>query len=397
MSAYKKIRAGAVTVPVYRNRHQSTKSGYVFTVSYYSSGKRKQRQFANETDALSEAKLIAQRMAAGKIEAADFTGADREELLSARRLSGDVPLLAALKEYVDAKEVTGGHVLVAARHWADTHNRGFKPCRLTDAVDEYIKVKTASGKNVGKNHASRFADMKSELGECHLHELTTSALNEWLSKRSNPWTRQTYRKRIVALFRWAQGYGYLPKNGKTAAEWTETAETPRAREGIMTPADFARLLTLVRDKALADLPALVLSCFCGMRRAEVHSQKWSDIHEGRGFLYVSSTKKGTPSYRTVPLCPAALAWLALCKDRGEFVSTGVPVDRIRKLGLAAKLVIPKNAFRHSFVSYRVAQLQDRRQPALEAGHTEAMLTKHYKENAQQSDGLAWFSIMPSDP
>jgi integrase len=131
-----------------------------------------------------------------------------------------------------------------------------------------------------------------------------------------------------------------------------------------------------------------------MRRKEVHSQNWEDVHLDRGFVTVSNAKKGTFSYRRIPLCAAATAWLSEFKQPKGSMCEGLAIDRIRKLGREKGLDLKDNALRHSFVSYRVEILQNRHQVALEAGHSEATLTKHYRENVDRNDAQAWFGVMP---
>ena len=53
-----------------------------------------------------------------------------------------------------------------------------------------------------------------------------------------------------------------------------------------------------------------------------------------------------------------------------------------------------NALRHSFISYRVAAIQNLNQVALEAGNSTAMIFKHYRELVTPDEAKEWFSITP---
>jgi hypothetical protein len=53
-----------------------------------------------------------------------------------------------------------------------------------------------------------------------------------------------------------------------------------------------------------------------------------------------------------------------------------------------------NALRHSFISYRVAALQNVAQVALEAGNSPGMIFAHYRELVTPDDAKKWFSIVP---
>jgi integrase len=392
--AFKTIKSGSVKIPIYRNKHPHAAGGWVFTASYYIDGRRRQKQGTSLDAIEAEAKRIAGNLSAGKAEAAEFSTNDREELLAARRICGDVPLLATLHEIKLAKELTGNNLLVAARAWADSANRNFKPRLTKDVIDEYLDLKTRGGSGIAKSHASAFRNIRCELGDRYIHELEAAELDRYLQMRPDPWTAMTYRKRIVAVSRWAQRYGYVPRNGQTAAECTQLPSTPEAKIGIMTPDCFRRLLRLVSEKSSRDVPALILAGMCGLRRNEVHSQLWEHINLDEKILTVSSAKKGTFSYRRVPLCDAAVAWLRGFAGRDGRVCEGLSIDRIRKLGREAGLELKDNALRHSFVSYRVEQVKSRGQVALEAGHSEDILTKHYREIVSPTDAAAWFGVLP---
>jgi hypothetical protein len=62
--------------------------------------------------------LKAAQLNAGRIEGADMTRTDRDELQAAREAVGDVPLLAAIAEWRKARELTAGNLLPAAEAWA---------------------------------------------------------------------------------------------------------------------------------------------------------------------------------------------------------------------------------------------------------------------------------------
>ncbi len=55
----------------------------------------------------------------------------------------------------------------------------------------------------------------------------------------------------------------------------------------------------------------------------------------------------------------------------------------------------KNALRHSYISYRVAEVQDVPKVALEAGNSGQMIFQHYRELVQAKDAKEWFGIFPN--
>ena len=61
----------------------------------------------------------------------------------------------------------------------------------------------------------------------------------------------------------------------------------------------------------------------------------------------------------------------------------------------AKITWKQNALRHSFISYRLAEVKDQNLVALEAGKSPKMIHKHYRELATPEQARSWFAIEPS--
>lgn len=55
----------------------------------------------------------------------------------------------------------------------------------------------------------------------------------------------------------------------------------------------------------------------------------------------------------------------------------------------------KNALRHSFISYRVAETQNVNQTALECGNSPAIIFKNYRELVREAEAKKWFAIEPN--
>lgn len=55
---------------------------------------------------------------------------------------------------------------------------------------------------------------------------------------------------------------------------------------------------------------------------------------------------------------------------------------------------PHNATRHSFCSYHLAHFRKPSETAMEAGHSEAMLFKHYREVVTREAAAAYWAVLP---
>jgi integrase len=357
---------------------------------------RKLRKFADANEAFREARIKVEQLAHGKVEASEMGAADRDELQAARRIvkARNVPLLAAIQEWDRARQLSGDSLIPACESWAARGGHPRKRLKLDEVVDRFLKAKTEAGVHTAENHGPIFDDIKKEFADFYFDTITTPQLNTWLENRAHPVTRNTFRKHTISLWRWAQKQGFVSKELKTEAEQTDRATEPPNAIGIITPATFRRLLAFIRSEHPEYIAPLALAGFCGLRRNEIHHQKWSDIELDRKFVRVSAAKKGTPSRRLVPLCDTAVKWLRLAYGSPGDVCENLSMDRIRDIGRTAKFVLPENCFRHTFISARVVVTGSVAQTSLEAGNSPQMVHTHYLELMTKEDGEAWFASAP---
>lgn len=404
------IRRGSVVTRVYRierkekpkekrkkGTRQKRKIREVFTAAWHLGGQRQTRQFRDYSTAYAEATLKAEQLAAGKVNAAaSLTGEDGAALVEARRLCGSVPLFSALKEWKRACDLTGGHIIAAAEAWKARNVGKIARKRVDTVVDEFCRSKTAAGFNIAHDHSSILNSIKADLGAEFIDGVSAQKLDAWLAKRENPASRNTYRKQIVSLWRWAQKRGYLPRDTKTEPEQTERAREEAPEIGIINASIWANLLELVRATDPDLIAVATVAGFCGLRRSEIHAQKWEDVNLEEKFLRVSYAKRGTPARRLVPLCDAAVEWLMLCSDRAGAIGPSFGLDHLRKLAREAKpkIDLPENCFRHSWVSHRVAATGNVSETALEAGNSPQIVHRHYRELVTKTEGAKWFAVRP---
>lgn len=391
----KTVKVGSASTRVFRIKHHGNKSGFAFVVSWYSGGRRLRAKFADSEKALKEAKLRAEQINAGHVDATNVSKADRDELHAARQLAGDTPLLAAMQEWLRARELTAGNIIPAAEAWSSRNSTAHDRAKVSDVVKRYLAAKKAAGIETEKNHGHIFDDMKRDFGEQIIDTITARELDKWIARWESPGTRDTFRKWTVALWRWAQAQNYLSREIKTEAERTQPIRKDDMVVGIIGAPTYAKLLTHFRAHHPDYLPALVLAGFCGLRRSEIHAQKWEDINLETGNLRVTKAKRGTPSRRLVPIHPSALEWLLLAADRTEWVCGNLAIDRIRDIAGKAKYDLPENCFRHSFISHRVAMTGNIPETSFIAGNSPDMIRRHYLELVTKAEGEQWFSITPS--
>lgn len=403
----KTIKVGHASVKVYRNAHHGTASKTIYVMAWNTPTGRKREKFALESKALAEARTKASQLSAGRVEGASMTTGDRDELAAARQITSGVPLLAALEEWAKGRALTGGNILAACEGWAARNGRSHTRVKVAVAVREYLKAKTSAGKKVEIYHGSTFDKVIADLGEFFIDSVSSKQIDAWLAQWDNAVTRNTYRRRLVAVWRWSQRKGYLSRDTRTEAELADTAHEAAPTIGIINVATWRSLLAFIRDAHPELLPALVVAGFCGLRRSEVHAQTWEDISLERKNLRVTQGKRGTPARRMVPLCDAAVEWLMLCeKKKGSICpmvkgrkkeQPSLAMDGIRRIAADAEpvIVLPENCFRHSYISHAVAESGDIPRVSLNAGNSPKEINRHYRELVSEDEGKAWFAVRPT--
>src|ERR1035441_3992548 len=171
-------------------------------------------------------------------------------------------------------------------------------------------------------------------------------------------------------------------------------ELPRAPAtapiGVHTPDQVRQVLDTARRADLDVCRVLAVRYFAGVRSAEAHRLRESDLKLDQGFLEVPASKSKTRSRRLVTIQPNLKAWLAL---GGELRAVGDMT--IRKVIKLSKVDWVHNATRHSFVSYHLAEFENAGKTALEAGHSETMPFAHYRALVTPAAAKEYWAILPA--
>lgn len=142
------------------------------------------------------------------------------------------------------------------------------------------------------------------------------------------------------------------------------------------------------------IPYMAIGAFTGLRSAEISRLDWSAIDFDSGYIKVSGEITKTQQRRLVPILPNLRAWLLPHKKDSGPVTFFTFRKGIRRCAKAAGVAWKSNALRHSFGSYRIAEVQDAAKVSLEMGNSPAMLFKHYRELVTPAQAQEWFSILP---
>jgi integrase len=221
-----------------------------------------------------------------------------------------------------------------------------------------------------------------------IDQVKAPEIEKWI--RVHDWAPRTakgYLDSVKTLFGFAVKRGYLDRNPALGVELPRGKAT--APIGVHTPDQVKLVLDTARRADLDVCRVLAVRYFAGLRSAEAHRIRESDLKLDQGFLEVPASKSKTRSRRLVTLQPNLRAWLAL---GGELRAVGDMT--IRKVIRLSKVQWVHNATRHSFVSYHLAKWENAAKTALEAGHSETMLFSHYRALVTPQAAAAFWAIEP---
>ena len=392
------IKRGSCAAKIYRDRKPT---GTYYRVAYHIGGKRYRLNFADLGQAKAEAEAQAAKLARGDVDAALMTGKDRlvyGRALEALRETG-TPLDAAAYEYGEARKLLGGASLMdAARFYERHHSRDIVDKAVADAVDEMIAAKKAKG--VSRDY---LADLRCRLGvfkaacHCEVNSLAPADIERFFGglRHLAPRSYNNYLGILRVFFGFAQKQRWLSKEAELLAGVEKRKEQMLPVE-IYTARELAELF----DQANAELaPCLALAAFAGLRTQEILRLEWSDVDRRPGFIEVGAHKAKTAMRRLVPIADNLTQWLGSVPRSGSHIwphKRSRFFEALSRTAQAAKIKLKRNALRHSFISYRLAEIQDVNRVALEAGNSPQMIFRHYRELATPEQARRWFAIAPTE-
>ena len=121
-----------------------------------------------------------------------------------------------------------------------------------------------------------------------------------------PRTRNNLRGSIAALFGFAKGRKYLPKD-HDELEAVPVAKDAGGEIEIFTPGEMAELLAVATPEVV---PFLAIGAFAGVRHAELQRLDWANVKREGDLIEIRAGKAKTASRRVIPILPNLRAWLA---------------------------------------------------------------------------------------
>ena len=408
------IRNGSVILKIYRVENKGRES---FTLSYHAAGKRVLKMFASLDEAVAEGKAKATTLANGELDALHLRAEDARVYVYCAQMatSTGIPLDLLVKDAVEAVKVVDGKVslLEMAKEFKRRKMHELPDKMLPVAVDEMIETRTKDGTGDAYVRVLKvYLNQLKESFNCQLRAVTTGQLADYLRNQDvSSRSKNNARATIGAFFKFCKERGWLPRDH----EGIELVPKFKEKPTDITIYSLWEVTQFLNHSRPEMVPFLAIGAFAGLRSAEIERLDWSEVHLADKFIEIKAAKAKTASRRIVPISANLAKWL---KDHAKDEGRVVPFDNVNKqigwlvedtnLALkeaaekdgkdpekAKKVKWKKNALRHSFISYRVAETQDVAKVALEAGNSPQIIFQHYRELVQPKEAKAWFGIKPA--
>lgn len=354
----------------------------------------KYRVFSTKEEAAAAAEQKLQKLATGTATLDDLTPDRRRWLEEIHRSVGEIDEPRVL-EFIRAMHRSGEITGAVAR---------FMASKISKAGEETPHLATARGvlESVAKHFHGR------NVSDIHHPDLA-----DWFNARtaSLGWKRKKdIRSTLIQFWRWARREGIAGPDATTAAERLPEIGGQHGERAILTPEQFHQLADLISPEFR---PWLVLGCFAGLRPEEIapgHCRKSTkrglrceEINFQFGVIHVAPETSKVDFPRVIPMSDALRAWLdwaGISEGMNGPVCLKNPT-RSGELSRLGKLVFggkwSKDICRHSYGSYRNAQLRTLARVAEEMGTSVTMLQRHYHNPQPEALGNQWFAMRPGVP
>ena len=410
------VAVGGVTAKIYR----SDTGGYVsWLVRYYVDGKAKSLRATTLKEARSKAKDALKGVSSGAAHVEALTPKETATVAAAvaKLRQVGVPLMEAVSDFVAARRVVpakwsvadAARGFVAYKAKEEREQAGPEPVKFRDAVAKFHERNERRGLSEGYKNDCRkhLKALGKTLDDAIIQTVRQPELTACLDAATNGGARRfnNLRCTLNALFGFCQKEGILPRDRTHEAALVEKKETRDSGEiSIYTPEEMRVILAKIADDLL---PCVLLGGLAGLRVSEIHRLRWEHVRLDAGVITLDKAFTKTKRRRVVPICAALRSWIE--RIWGEEKLTGplyaMPYktfeDHLHRAWMKmvderGKLLVEKrrNAFRHSYGTYKFAILQDEFRVSSEMGNSPGELRASYAELALPKDAEAWFAISP---
>jgi integrase len=213
--------------------------------------------------------------------------------------------------------------------------------------------------------------------------------------------KKQVRGTLVQFFKWCRKRGLVPAEDATAADCLASISVPAGSRVVLTRTQFEDCLKILPANHLL---WFLLGAWAGLRPEEAapsatklrdgrRGVAWEDVDFEFNIIRISPETAKVDRPRIVPMCDALKAVLLQLRGAGAICASNPTRDKT--LVMLGKKVFggswPADCLRHSYGSYRNAQIRNLSQVAEEMGTSVDMLHRHYHNPRPSVEAGEWFS------
>jgi integrase len=365
-------------------------AGKKYRIECYATGKREVHWFASLKEAKADAFARNQDLAANGV----------NHTLDSRTRHDALEALNLLAPY--GKGILDAVHFYVAKLKADTNVVTVRT--MTASVNRYFADRVARN-TITVSHADQMRlalkKLDAAFGDANAKTISGRDMKAWIA--SAGFANATMKSLLTywrgAFETAAKECGFLIENPFKGLPGFEKGHAT-SRSHLMIP--VAKAEALMRNIPKRAEPAFAIRMFAGTRPEELLTIDWKMVNLDAKTIRVpaENTKKGKRSGKDhrIILEDNLVAWLRpSAKVEGKIFdgsSDAFEAD-VRAAGKAANYTVPKNAPRHSFISYHYAWKMNATLTADIAGNSVAMVVGNYEHVAEPSDGEKYFAIRPN--
>ena len=328
---------------------------------------------------------------------ASLTTRESTKILTALDLLQDAghsdPVTVAT-EYIEAKSLlSGGSIIDASRDFL-RRRKAITPMPFGKATEAWL------GRQESRVAPKTF-EVTLKIAErlqgtfrvdcCDLGRAEINLFFDSLKTKSPKW-RNHHRYVLRGVIKHAVRNHWIPKDH----DLDDLLEDERAigkKPEIITSAQFAALL---RSASPETLPMIAIGGLAGARTEEIIRLCWENVWRVKEFIELGRNITKGKKRRLTPLLPALKEWLQPYRRmtgpiwKGTKGQWDYALTKLRE----KNDIKGHNLLRHSYASYRLAEVQDAGKVSLEMGNSPNVLLRDYRELVTPTQGKQWFSVMP---
>ncbi len=279
--------------------------------------------------------------------------------------------------------------------------------RVTAAENKGVHQRTLRDLAGVDGTGGRLGQFSATFGTRQAAGISPDEIETWTNDQcATSANRREMLVRLNGLFAYGVKRGFFRENP------VSRLELPRPNSARAHILDVKEAHALLVNCSPLVLPAVAVQLFAGVRHAEAERMTWADIDFDAGTVRAVQ-RKGVGNRREknrfAPLTPALLAWLkgrrklsgpvfpvATRGPRKGQISPQIYRQEFAKAREAAGLTKwDENTLRHSFGSYRTADIGDLEKVRVEMGHTTTRTTAEFYLNAvRPKDAQAFWALTP---